>query len=94
MSTVREVAVRDSVKLKGQVVIQKEGSPDFPLVFCCQPCGGYLCWFIDPTFPPMHRLYALVNENMKHIMSFPIEQAAEFREELLRMQKEMGEEEG
>lgn len=89
---VRKQAVDGKVKLTGQIVLSAEGVPPYPMVFCCQPGGSYMCWMVDPAFPPMYKIYALVNEKFRHLGSFPIDQLKEFQDKVTEIQKEMGEE--
>lgn len=82
----RSVAIELKLQVSGQSAIEGEGV-SIIVLYSCFPNGDIIIWFQDRG---IYTLMALVNQQFKHLATFPIAQAEEFQAVLVELKGLLG----
>lgn len=85
-----EICTESKLLIRGTLVIEDGENPPLPLTFKAFPNGDWIAWlFKDNEF----KLFALVNNKIKHVISVPADKVHELEQAINEIEKEIGKEE-
>lgn len=82
----RQAAVELKLQVSGQAAIEGNGK-QLIVLYSAFPNGDLIVWFLDQGY---YSLMALVNQNFKHLATFPVTELIAFQAELTKLQSQLG----
>lgn len=87
LRTFRKYTTTSKARCTGQCTVERKDGPPTVVMYSSYPNGDYLCWFNDGTGFVM---YALVNENLKHVISCNADDLPKLVAEAQKLEPKLG----
>lgn len=87
LNSISSFAINGQAEITGTCVVERVNQEPVVLAYSAYPNGDYMIWYNDHG---NFRLYAIVNESMKHIATIPASDAKALQDKINEFKGQIG----